>query len=203
MWQFDAPCGPEHCHVETRMDNFCHQICFLQNQEGFRTMFWHNFPHLRFHREWSDCRHCGSEWPPTHHYRNDLISIDYGYTFRYIFLPGCSPYPHPPVTICKVELWLIGEKSAGPVVWYCQVKGSGTPSWWSELVLRTNTCFLYSNRAAGCLTMEPSLDSSFGNWMSKVCNKLLCDLGQWTKSDVFTSLPRLHHHRLQSSLDNH
>ena len=32
--------------------------------------------------------------------------------------------------------------------------------------------------------MEPSLDSSFGSWMSKVCNKLLCNLGQWAKSDA-------------------
>ena len=26
--------------------------------------------------------------------------------------------------------------------------------------------------------------SLFGNWMSKVCNKLLCDLGQWAKSEA-------------------
>ena len=61
MWQFDVPCGPEHCHVETRMDDFCRQICFLQNQEGFLTMFSHNCPHSRFHREWSDCQQCGSK----------------------------------------------------------------------------------------------------------------------------------------------
>ena len=36
---------------------------------------------------------------------------------------------------------------------------------------------LYSNTAVFCLTMEPSVDSLFGDWMSKVCNKLLCDLG--------------------------
>ena len=43
--------------------------------------------------------------------------------------------------------------------------------------------FLY-NTAVDCLTTDPPLDSSFGNWMSKVCNKLLCDLGQRAKSDA-------------------
>ena len=32
--------------------------------------------------------------------------------------------------------------------------------------------------------MGSSMGSSFGNWMPKVCEKLLCDLGQWAKSDV-------------------
>ena len=62
----------EHCHVQTRIDDFCRQICFLQNQEGFLTMFWHNCPHSRFYWEWSDCQHRGSQWPP-HNYRNDSI----------------------------------------------------------------------------------------------------------------------------------
>ena len=64
MQQFDAPCEPEHCHVETRMDYFCRLICFLQNQEGFLTIFWHNCPHSRFHQEWPDRQHCGSQWTP-------------------------------------------------------------------------------------------------------------------------------------------
>ena len=33
--------------------------------------------------------------------------------------------------------------------------------------LRLMSVFLYSNTAVICLTTEPSLDSSFGNWMSK------------------------------------
>ena len=64
MPQIDAPCWPKHCHVETRMNDFCRQVCFLQNQECFMTMFWHNCPHSRFHREWSDCQHCSSQWHP-------------------------------------------------------------------------------------------------------------------------------------------
>ena len=76
------------------------------------------------------------------------------------------------------------KKKAGPVVWNCPVKGSGTPSPLSEPVLESNVRFLYSNTAVDCLTMEPSLHRSFGNWMFKVCNKLLCDLGQWEKSEA-------------------
>ena len=40
---------------------------------------------------------------------------------------------------------------------------------------------LYSNTVVDCLTIEPSLNSSFENWMSKVCSKFLCDLDQWAK----------------------
>ena len=87
-------------------------------------------------------------------------------------------------SICKVEPWFIGKRLTDPVVWYCPVKGSGTPSSSSELVLETNVRFLNRNMAVDCLTMEPLPDSSFGNWMSKLCNKLLCDFGQWVKSDV-------------------
>ena len=36
-----STCGPEHCHVEIRMDDFCRQISFLQILEGFLAMFWH------------------------------------------------------------------------------------------------------------------------------------------------------------------
>ena len=59
---------------------------------------------------------------------------------------------------------------------------SGKPSSSSEPVFETNVCFLYSRTAVDCLTMEPSLVSSFGNWMFKVCNKLICDLDQLAKS---------------------
>ena len=35
-----APGGPEHCHAETRMDDFCRQICFfLTYKECFLTMY--------------------------------------------------------------------------------------------------------------------------------------------------------------------
>ena len=80
--------------------------------------------------------------------------------------------------------WHPAPPPPNPGVWYCPVKGSGTPSSSSEPVLETNVRFLYNNTAIDCLTMATSLDSSFGNWMSKVCDKLVCDMGQWTKSDV-------------------
>ena len=134
-------------------------MCFLQNQGGFLTMLWHNYPHSCFHCEWPDCQQRGSQW---HHHRKDSISITMC-TLGYIFLPGCSPYPHPPITICKVEPFLS-----------------------LELLLKSNVQFLYSNITVDCLTMDPSLDSSFGNWMSKMCNKLLHDMGQWEKSDALS-----------------
>ena len=65
MRYFDVPCGTQHCHVETRRDDFCRRICFLHNQQGFPTMSWYYFPHSRFHQEWPDCQHRGSQWPPT------------------------------------------------------------------------------------------------------------------------------------------
>ena len=40
-YRYQATVGPEHCHVEIRMDDFCHQISFLRIQEGFLAMFWH------------------------------------------------------------------------------------------------------------------------------------------------------------------
>ena len=42
----------------------------------------------------------------------------------------------------------------------------------------------YSTSAVDYLTMDPSLDSSFGNWMPKICSKLLFDLGHLAKSGV-------------------
>ena len=76
------------------------------------------------------------------------------------------------------------EKTKQDHFWYCPVKGSGTPSSSSMPVCETNVRLLYSNTAVDCLTMDPSLDSSFGNWTSKVCNIILCDFGQWATSDV-------------------
>ena len=54
-WMTDMSCCSNHatvrravraglCHVETRMDYSCRQIYFLQNQDGFLTMFRHNCP---------------------------------------------------------------------------------------------------------------------------------------------------------------
>ena len=37
MRVFNAPCGPEYCHVEARMDDFCRQLYFLRNQKDFLT----------------------------------------------------------------------------------------------------------------------------------------------------------------------
>ena len=64
MRQFDALWGLEHWPIETRMDDFWHQISFVQNQEGYLTIFSQNCPHSHFHRGWSDCQHLGSQWPP-------------------------------------------------------------------------------------------------------------------------------------------
>ena len=50
------------------------------------------------------------------------------------------------------------------------VKGSGTSSSSSEPVLETNVRCLYSYTAVDSLTMEPSLDSLYGKWRSKLCN---------------------------------
>ena len=150
---------------------------FLQNQKGFLTMFWHNC--LHFNREWSDCQHRGSQWPPS-----PLHNINKRRHSGTYFSPLLS-IPSPSRHNMQVEPWFIGERWAGQIVWYCPVKGSVTPSSSSKPVLEINFRFMHSNTAVDCLTMEPSLDSSFGNWMSKVCNKLLCDLGQWAKPGAF------------------
>ena len=84
--------------------------------------------------------------------------------------PRLFSIPSPPATMCKVEPWFM-EKSkqaqlSGTVHLRVLVHQSSSSS--SEPVFETNVRILYSNTAVDCLTMEPSLDSSFGNWMSKV-----------------------------------
>ena len=161
------------------MDDFCHQICFLQNQEGFLTMFCHNCPHSRFHREWSDCQHRGSPWPQTPlQKRFDFYwpCVDiWGIYFSLAFLHTLTL----PSQYARLNLDS-SEKSkqdllSGTVQLRVLLHHRCRRSRFSRL----RPVFLYSYKAVNCLTMEPSLDNSFRNWMSKVCKKLLCDLSQW------------------------
>ena len=65
--------------------------CCSNYVTGFLTMFWHNCRHSRFHGEWPDCQHRGSQWPPTPlQIRFLLTNVD------------IRVYPHPPLcTIIK------------------------------------------------------------------------------------------------------
>ena len=82
---------------------------------------------------------------------------------------------HTPPSRHYMQSWTLIHrgKVAGHVVWYCPVQVSGTPSSSWEPVLETDVLVLFSKTAVDCLNMEPFLDSSFENWISKVCSKLL------------------------------
>ena len=65
MRPFDAPCGPEQCHVETEWMISVAKYIFYR----IKKIFWQCSDIIvrivRFHREWPDCQHRGSQWPHT------------------------------------------------------------------------------------------------------------------------------------------
>ena len=163
MRQFDAPWGPEHCHVESRMDDFCGQICFYRTKK----VFWQGSDiNVRIHI-----------FIENDQIANTLVANSGKYF-------SIFPYPHPPVTMCKVEPWFIGKSKQDQLFGTVQLRVLVHHRRRRSLFLNTNVRFLYSNTAVDCLYMGPSLDSSFRKWMSEACSKLLWELDWWAKSDA-------------------
>ena len=103
----------------------------------------------------------------------------------------CEGNPYPPVPICSPYPHLARHNVPGwPLIHVRKVSRTSCLVL-SGPLLETNVRLLHSNMAIDCLTMEPSLDSSFGNWMPRRCNKLLCDLGQWAKSDAVNKVSKI------------
>ena len=157
--------------------------CFPQKQEGFLTMFWHNCPHAGFHREWSDCQHRGIHWHPTPLQKRfdfywPCIDIRVYISPRLFSIPSPSRHNMQGWTLIhrrKVSRTRYQVLSNWELGYTIVVVGAGT---------RDYCLFLYSNTAVDCRTMELSPDSSFVNWMPKMCHKLLYDFGQWAKKDA-------------------
>ena len=152
-----------------------------------KMVFWHNCLHPRVHREWSDCQHRGSQSPHTPLQKRlgfywPCVDIRVYISTQLFSIPSPSRY--------NMQGWTLIHRRKVSRTNYLVLSRQG---WWYTIVVvgtgSHDLClFLYSNTAVDCLAMEPSLDSSFGNRMSKVCNNLMRDLGQWAKSDVLYEL---------------
>ena len=119
---------------------FLSPTMFPQIQEGFLTMFWHNCPHSRFHRELPVCQHRDSQWHPTplqKRFDFYLPCVD----IQVFISPQLLSIPRPlPSQYARLNLDSL-EKSR-----YCPVKGSDTPCSSSEPVIETNVGFCTATR---------------------------------------------------------
>ena len=160
---FDAPCGPEHCHVETRMDYFCRQICsdindhihaFIVNDQITNTVV-------------------------TNDPRTITETIQFLLTRRrhsgIYFSPAILHTLPLPSQYARLNLDSSEKSKQDQLLGTVQLRVLVHHRRRRVRFLGLNSGFWTKNTTADCLTMEPSLDSSFGNWLSKVCNRPLCD----------------------------
>ena len=165
MRPFDAPCGPEQCHVETEWMISVAKYIFYR----IKKIFWQCSDIIvrivRFHREWPDCQHRGSQWPHT-----ITETIRFLLTMRkhssIYFSPTVLHTLTVPPEYARLNLDSAEKSKQDQLSGTCPAKGSGTPPSSSEPVFETDVRFLYSNTPEECLIMKPSMDSSFGNWKS-------------------------------------